>query len=208
MLEIVSNRASPLSMAGGTKIWDCNFQSYSPRSEAAQACSIVCPRPPTSLFADAGSYSLGYSLPGSIASLSGQAAWVAACAQLGAEQCEWSAQVRGCPAVCAAIVTQLVTRDPGALWERCHPECYIAANRKKLALLSITCILRTGEALRDLFTASGSDTFMNGALLPTVPAPPLGKAATSPASASVSRVRPARFQHEPAIERVTRPFGG
>ena len=43
-------------------------------------------------------------------SVSGQAAEVAACAQLGAEQCERSAQVRGCPAVCAAIVTQLVTQ--------------------------------------------------------------------------------------------------
>ncbi len=35
-----------------------------------------------------------------------------ACAQAGGEKCELSAQVRGCPAVCAAIVTQ---RNPKAL---------------------------------------------------------------------------------------------
>jgi hypothetical protein len=44
-------------------------------------------------------------------SLSGQIAEVAACGQLGAEQCEWSAQVQGCPAVCAAIVTRLDTQS-------------------------------------------------------------------------------------------------
>jgi transposase len=45
-------------------------------------------------------------------SVSGQVTRVAACAQAGGEKCEWSAQVRGCPAVCAAIVTQ---RNPKAL---------------------------------------------------------------------------------------------
>jgi|ERR1017187_3226666 hypothetical protein len=44
-------------------------------------------------------------------SVSGQAAGVAACVRLGADHCERSAQVRGCPAVCAAVVTQLDTRS-------------------------------------------------------------------------------------------------
>jgi hypothetical protein len=45
------------------------------------------------------------------ASHRGQAAGVAACVRLGADHCERSAQVRGCPAVCAAVVTQLDTRS-------------------------------------------------------------------------------------------------
>jgi hypothetical protein len=47
-----------------------------------------------------------------ISSVSGQAARVVACAQLGTEQCEWSGQVQGRPTVCTAIVTQFDTQFP------------------------------------------------------------------------------------------------
>jgi hypothetical protein len=50
-------------------------------------------------------------------SVSGQTAGVAACAQLGADHCEWSAHVRGCPAAYAAIVTQLDTQSPAGCYD-------------------------------------------------------------------------------------------
>jgi hypothetical protein len=55
-------------------------------------------------------------------SVSGQVARVVVCAQLDVEQGEWSAQVRGCPAACPAIVTQLVTRGPSVAARLLRPE--------------------------------------------------------------------------------------
>ncbi len=54
------------------------------------------------------------------------------------------------------------------------PECYSAANRMKLALLSTTCILRTGEALRTCSRPPVRHFHERSTPLPTAPAPPLG----------------------------------
>ncbi len=71
--------------------------------------------------------------------MSGQAAGAAACAQLGAEQCERSAQVRGCPAVCAAIVTQLDTQS--------RPEAVMLAQCTRLWRPPSPCLGEAAETI-------------------------------------------------------------